>query len=220
MTTAMPNPREKLSTAEAWQTIRSDPEIQFAPVELPETPQQPGWLQRILEFISDMLSPLANLISGNWSSIWPVLATIAGLLVLSAIYHLMAPTLLRPANESDTANEDVEWSPDRNEAVALLEDADRLAAQGRYNEAAHLLLVRSVSQISALRPELVEPSSTAREIAMLPALPENARIAFANIAATVEQSLFALRRLSAPEWQAARDAYAEFALSAERKLAA
>ena len=30
---------------------------------------------------------------------------------------------------------------------ALLEDADRLAAQGRYGEAAHLLLQRSVSQI-------------------------------------------------------------------------
>jgi hypothetical protein len=33
-----------------------------------------------------------------------------------------------------------EWAPTREEALALLEEADRLAAEGRYGEAAHLLL--------------------------------------------------------------------------------
>ena len=52
----------------------------------------------------------------------------------------------------------------------------------------------------------------AREIAAISALPDKARAAFGLIAARVERSLFALRRLEAGDWQAARAAYAEFAL--------
>ena len=96
----------------------------------------------------------------------------------------------------------------------LLDDADRLAAEGRYDEATHLLLKRSVGQIARARPDLLAPSSTAREIADLRALPEAARGSFAVIAERVERSLFALRGLSADDWQAARAAYAEFALAA------
>ena len=96
----------------------------------------------------------------------------------------------------------------------MLDDADRLAAEGRFDEATHLLLQRSVGQIAAARPEWLEPSSTAREIAALPALPEPARHAFGVIAERVERSLFALRRLGPDDWQAARAAYADFALAA------
>ena len=109
-----------------------------------------------------------------------------------------------------------DWVPDAGEALALLEDADRLAAEGRYDEATHLLLKRSVGQIAAARPDLLEPSSTAREIAELPALSEAARGAFALIAGRVERSLFALRSLSADDWHAARAAYADFALAARK----
>ena len=103
---------------------------------------------------------------------------------------------------------------ENGEALALHDDADRLAAEGRYDEATHLLLKRSVGQIAAARPGLLEPSSTAREIAELPALSEAARGAFALIAGRVERSLFALRSLTADDWRAARAAYADFALAA------
>ena len=89
----------------------------------------------------------------------------------------------------------------------------RMASQGRYDEATRLLLQRSVGQIAQARPDLVEPSSTAREIAAQPSLPANARSAFAVIADRVERSLFALRHLSEDDWQAARAAYADFALA-------
>ena len=105
-----------------------------------------------------------------------------------------------------------EWAPDRAEAIALLEDADRLAAAGRFGEAVHLLLKRSVRHIADARPDWLMPASTAREIAMMPALPEAARQAFGTIAARVERSLFALRDLDSGDWQAAREAYAKFAL--------
>ena len=204
--------------ADAWEAIRADPAIQFAPVQLPETPQPPDWLTRLLEFLGELFSPLARLIAVNWQIIWPLLAGIAGLLALYALVRLVAPALLGPRRADDAA--EAEWRPEAGEALALLAEADRLAEAGRYDEATHLLLARSVGQIAASRPELVAPSSTAREIAALPALPEAARRAFATIAARVERSLFALRRLSAEDWQAARAAYAEFAAVTERRLAA
>jgi hypothetical protein len=203
---------------DAWQVIRADPQIQFAPVTLPEAPQQPGWLERLFEFLAGLFAPAARFITDNWPVIWPVLAIMAGLLVLYWLYTVLAPTLLRQGRKAQGAEE--QWSSDAAEALALLEDADRLAAEGRYDEATHLLLIRSVGQIREARPELVEPSSTAREIASLSALPDAARQAFAAIAAGVEKSLFAHRRLSAEDWQAARTAYADFALAAEHRLAA
>jgi hypothetical protein len=136
-----------------------------------------------------------------------------GLLVAGALWFLwklLAPAL-RPRVRADDA-EEIEWVPQREEALALLEDADRLAAEGRYDEATHLLLKRSVHQIASARPDWVEPSSTARELAALPALPDAARMAFGTIATRVERSLFALRSLGAEDWQAAREAYAAFAL--------
>jgi hypothetical protein len=94
----------------------------------------------------------------------------------------------------------------------LLEDADRLAQQGHYDEAAHLLLRRTCDQIRAAHPDWLHPASTAREIAALPALPGQARTAFAVIADRVEASRYALRALIEADWQAARAAYAQFAL--------
>jgi hypothetical protein len=110
------------------------------------------------------------------------------------------------------AEEEPEWAPDRGQAQALLDEADRLAAEGRYGEAAHLLLQRSVRHIAEARPDWLEPASTAREIAVLPMLPERARQAFTAIATRVERNLFALRDLDLADWQAARAAYADFAL--------
>ncbi|MEO1489836.1 MAG: hypothetical protein AAFR88_10445, partial [Pseudomonadota bacterium] len=106
-----------------------------------------------------------------------------------------------------------EWTPDASESRALLEDADKLAAEGRYDEAARLLLQRSVSQIATAKPDWVEPSSTARELAALPALSAAARSAFSVISEAVERSLFALHALNREEWERARGAYADFALS-------
>lgn len=70
-----------------------------------------------------------------------------------------------------------------------------------------------MGELAAARPGVVEPSSTARELAGLPALPEAARAAFGVMAERVERSLFALQRLDRADWEAARDAYARFALA-------
>ena len=90
---------------------------------------------------------------------------------------------------------------------------ERQTAEGGFAVATHLLLPGRVGHLAAARPGLVEPATTARELSVLVALPEEARTAFATIAGRVERSLFALRGLGADDWHAAREAYAAFALA-------
>ena len=106
------------------------------------------------------------------------------------------------------------WRPSEELAVELLDEADVLASEGRYDEAARLLLHRSIGEIDAHRPDLVRPALTSRDIAGHPLLPTGPAAAFARIAALVERSLFARRPLGADDWQACRAAYHDFAFAA------
>lgn len=191
--------------ARDWQAVRGNGDIQFEPLPLPPTPKPPEWLK----WLQDLFEPLAQLLGTSWSVLQWVLLALAVLAVLWAAWRLAEPLL---EGRRKQAAAEPEWVPDRDAALALLEDADRLAQAGRFDEATHLLLRRSVAQIAAARPDWVHPASTAREIAGIAQLPAPARDAFGLIAIRVERSLFALRSLDAGDWQAARDAYARFAL--------
>ena len=81
-------------------------------------------------------------------------------------------------------------SADEAKAEALLEEADRLAAEGRFDEAAHTLLYRSIEDIEKRLPRSIRKAQTSREIAGLAALPAAVRSAFAPITRAVEQSWF------------------------------
>lgn len=192
--------------------MRADGDIQFAPVEIPveqqQAPPDMGWLGDLLRWLGDVFGPAGTFVGNNWTVIAWVLGGLVAALLLFALWRLLSP--LRFAAKGASA--DAGFVLDQGQARQLFDDADRLAAEGRYDEATHLLLMRSVGQIAEVRPDLIDPSSTAREISALSALPDKARHAFAVIAERVERSLFALRRLSAEDWQAARAAYADFAL--------
>nr|WP_255630474.1 hypothetical protein [Novosphingobium sp. FKTRR1] len=188
-------------------------DIQFAPAPpdpvIPPNPP-PEWLLKTLEFIGKLLKPLGQLLGRGWSVIELLLLAGAVIGIAWIAWTLLWPLWRDRAQRRRTPAP--EWAPTREAALALLEDADRLAAEGRFGEAAHLLLQRSVHQIASARPDWLSPSSTAREIATLGALPAAARTAFAVIAREVERSLFALQGLSAEDWTRARAAYADFAL--------
>lgn len=200
-----------------WADIRNDGDLQFAPVTIPDVPpRQPGWFEELLadlfRFLADLFAPLGQLIGASWWWLqWVLLASAVGF-ALVMLVRLYGPGAGNRRQHTATETES-EWQPDRAATLALLEDADRLAAEGRFDEATRLLLQRSVGHIAAVRPDWVEPSSTARELAQLPALPDAARGAFRVIAERVERSLFALRALERADWEAARTAYAEFALA-------
>lgn len=204
-----------------WEQLRADGDIQFAPVTIPEIPpREPSWLSEQLDaffkWLGEVLAPVGDALGASWWWLQWVLPGIVALMALVLIIRLIDPALLRFGRKGKRVAgppKDESWRPDAAASLALLEDADRLAADGRFDEATHLLLQRSVAHISAARPDWVEPSSTARELAALPALPGPAREAFGVIATRVEASLFALRRLERADWDAARAAYAEFALA-------
>lgn len=197
--------------------MRADGDVQFAPVTIPDIPPpEPSWFQRMLNklfaWLADLIGPVGEALAASWWWLqWVLLAAAVGF-ALVLLVRMIGPGFGRSAKRTAAAAE-AEWRPDTAASLALLEEADRLAAEGRFDEATHLLLQRSVGHIAAARPDWVEPSSTARELAALPALPEAARAAFRVIAERVERSLFALRALDRTDWDAARAAYAEFALA-------
>lgn len=204
--------------ARDWQALRDDGAIQFAPVPLEKPFQPPGWLKKLgdllngaLEWIGRGLKAIGESLGLSWPVFEKVLIALAALGALFLLWKLVVQPLVGLRYHRRLPTEP-EWAPDRAAAIALLEDADRLAAEGRFDAATHLLLQRSVHHIATARPDWLNPASTAREIAVLPALPQRARDTFAQIAMRVERSLFALRDLDAADWQAARAAYADFAL--------
>ncbi len=211
-TGSIPPAEEAKEFAQSWDELRGDEDIQFAPVEIEEVAQRepPDWLVRFFRWLSEVLSPIGE----GAVSIWPigkwVLLGLAVALIMFAVFRAVQGRDWKTGRPKEASAAD--WVPEQKAALALLKEADYLANEGRYDEATHLLLQRSVAQIADARPDLVEPSSTARELASEPSIPDGARRAFAAIAERVERSLFALRSLSSDDWQVARDAYAEFAL--------
>lgn len=199
--------------ARDWEAVHADKSIQFTPINVDAKPAEvPGWLKAIGDVLKAILEPIGQALGMSWSVLMWVLIALFALAVIYGLVRIFEPALAGRRNKGKTPVGEEEWIPQEHEARALLEDADRLAAEGRYDEATHLLLLRSVQQIANVRPGWVLKASTAREIALLPGLPDGARSTFGLIATRVERSLFALRRLGADDWQAARDAYSRFAL--------
>ena len=206
--------------ARHWQQLHAGGDLQFAPLPpAPPPAPPPGWLTSLLDALGHLLKalfgPVGRALGVGWSAMLWVLAGL-GVLVLVALVWWLARHLLAKRRATAT-DEAPDWTPSTHEARSLLDEADRLAAEGHFDKAAHLLLLRSVEHIAQARPLWLHPASTTREIASLAALPPAARAAFALIAGRVEQSRFALRALGGEDWQAARAAYADFAL--DRSLA-
>ena len=205
-----------------WQAVRGDDSIQYAPLPEPEEPETPEWLERFLDWLGDVFSPVGEALATAMGAIglsWPVLQWVLLALAVLGVGVLVFRFVQPYRHRAPEPTPEAEWAPDPHAALDLIAEADRLAAEGRFDAATHLLLQRSVGQIAELRPDLLRPSSTAREIAALPVLSDAAREAFAAIATRVERSLFALRRLDQADWQAARAAYSRFALGPEARAA-
>lgn len=189
--------------AAAHRQLLSEGDIQFAlPAIVP--PKPPGWLQWLLE----ALKPLLELLSRSGPVVkllfWGGVAVLT-LLLLRALWIWLAPHVRRWLGRSEAAPET--WQPEAAPARALLAEADALAGQGAFADAAHLLLLRSVEQLEARFPGRLRPSLTSRDIARASMLPPAMAAAFAQIAAVVETGLFGQRPVSAEAWQQCRSAY-------------
>jgi hypothetical protein len=116
------------------------------PAPPPETPYvPPRWLEAILRVLNrglewinaHLFEPLGLALAKSGQ------ALLLGLIVVGvAALGWLAWTLIAPwwqARRERKAQAVPEWNPVRQAALALLEDADALAAQGRFAEAVHLL---------------------------------------------------------------------------------
>lgn len=192
----------------AHQTLRDTRGIQFDFTALPRE-EPPAWLVSVLEAIVAGLRAAAPVLQYVF---WAGLA----LLVLAIVYVMLRETLgdrLPWMRRRQAPPAGADWRPEAGAARALLEDADRLAEAGRYEEAIHLLLFRSIEDLSRRKPGLVKPALTSRDIAALSAIPERPRGAFARIAAAVEMSFFGGRPVSPADFHEARRHYEAFAFA-------
>lgn len=191
--------------AEVHAKLVADKSTQF---ELPQfkPPEIPEGFKAFAEFFQ-WLSPAFPYIF--WGTVALGVALIAWVIYSEA----QGMAFRWPWQRKADATDDVEWAPDERVARALLSEAEALAAEGRYAEAARLLLKRSVEDIARRRPEFLKPSVTARDISVADAIPGGARKAFAAIARVVEVSAFGSASVSADAWTQCRTAYGEFALA-------
>lgn len=206
--------------------MRHDPSVQFNLAPPPTPPKPPAWLEALDRWLSKLLAPVGRFLKWLFSFLpdaayarfllWTVIV-IGAAALLWALYNRLRYgewrwRLPRPAAAGDIQEE--EWAPGEAGARSWLEEADALARDGRYAEAIHHLLFRSIDDIANRRPALVRPALTSRELAASQGIPQRARDLFAGIARYVERSLFGGRPVSESDWIEARKAYSGFALAA------
>ena len=188
----------------------ADRELQLTRPELQEEPAElkppPGWLSAIARFL-ESLGPVFRIVF--WLAAALVVAGLLYFLFGEAIRLRLGGFRKRDAKPKDDVLQDIR--PDAAAARSLLEEADALARQGRFAEAVHLLLFRSIEDIQERLDGGVPTSLTAREIAGLGKLPERARRALKPIIQVVERSFFGGRVVDSEGWLEARRSYEDFA---------
>ena len=185
---------------------REDLQFKFSEqetVELKEPePERLGWLDQFMDAIQPLLNAL----------FWIALA-LGGMALLMFVGREAWAS--RPGQNLNGKEKDVQetnFRPEESRARALLAEADRLAAEGKYDEAVRTLLHRSIGDIEERAPNSIRKAQTSREISRLPVLPAAVREAFAPITRAVEESWFGGRPVDAQRYQDCRKAYANFAL--------
>ena len=194
--------------ASAHRDLLAQHELQFRLTDAPKPPEPPAWLKPLLEALGKVLGPIAPYL------FW----TVVVLGVVAILVYIARELLNRrrgPAGVKIAVLKDGEvWRPQAVQAQVLLAEADALAAQGLFEEAAHIILLRSIEDIRARKPGAVRPSLTSRDIAVMPGLAPGARDLFAGIAQAVERSLFGGRVLDEAAFRRCRQAYESFAAGA------
>ena len=213
--------------AAAHQALKADSSVQFSLTRPDPPPQPPQWLKDFVEWLGEVLKPVEKFF--DWVGkmmpdapfarflLWTMLAVAAAVLIVLIYQRLRHGRWRLPWGSKQELThipaEDEEWAPEAAPVRSWLEEADALAKQGRFAEAIHHLLLRSVDDIARRRPRLVRPALTSRELAASDGIPAAARELFAAIARLVERSLFGGRDVGPADWDSARSAYADFALA-------
>jgi hypothetical protein len=191
--------------ARAHEALLRDKTLQFEPTVRVEPPP-PEWLKAFVEALGAIAPYLAYVFWGFLILGGAIILYFLARELITARWPSLKPNK-GPALGAEA------WRPSVAKARTLLEDADRLAAAGRFAEAVHLILFRSIEDIEGKRPDLIRPALTSRDIAGLEGVPQAVRRTFSEIARVVERSFFGGRPVGADEFAACRKAYEGFAFT-------
>lgn len=190
--------------AETHRRLLGDPTLQFDFAKPPPPPKgPPQWLVELLQALGPVLEFL----------FWGGLVVVGGLIVAFLAREVLKVRWRGRAKPRRPEDQAANWRPEAARARLLLAEADRLAAEGRFAEAAHHLLLHSIQDVEDHRPRSIRPALTSRDIACLDLMPAAAREAFWRIAVAVERSLFGGRPLDAEGFAECRRAYEAFAFA-------
>lgn len=98
----------------------------------------------------------------------------------------------------------------RASLTAPRSQAERLAQEGRYDEAVHVLLLQTIDVLIRARPGGLPDAWTSREIQHQLGLPKPALTPFGALVDAVEHSLFGGRPVDEADWQACRARFSDF----------
>ncbi|PCD03711.1 hypothetical protein COC42_05000 [Sphingomonas spermidinifaciens] len=190
--------------------VRADPSIQFDfPWRAVDARQPtPEWLRALGAALDRFFSALGPF----WQIVFWVLVALIVAVLVASFFPPVRDWLRDRFRRQRPAAVEAEWRPAPATARALLDEAEALAAAGRFEAAVQLLLHRSIEDIERWRHGLVRPARTSRDLAAEPAIPERARGVFARLVELTERGIFARRPLGPADWDAAREAYRAFAL--------
>jgi hypothetical protein len=195
--------------AAAHAAMLRDPHLQFRFSEF-TPPRPPEWLRPLGEFIR-AISPFLGYV------FWGGVAVIVLVIAYALFAEIRRRMPARTQKQQTVSSPAPEYRPTAVRARTLLEEADRLAAEGRYGEATRVLLHRSIEDFESVLKIAIGPALTSREIARLDRLSPQGRVTFSGIAAAVERSLFGGETLTASQYGECREAYAAFALQGTRQ---
>ena len=190
----------------AFRSIKRDEAYQFVLADpIPRRPPSAfeKAIGRFIDAIFSILGPLLRIVF--WIGVG-VLALGAAYLIGRAIYETRFAKI--PTKEEVEPGIPL-YQPAEAQARILLDEVDKLAAEGRYGEAVHTLLFRSIQDIDRNRPNVVRRSLTSREIGKLSVLTSKARTAFSTIAGVSELAHFGGVAVNKNGFETARLAYAE-----------
>ncbi len=198
--------------SQAHKELRADPTYQFEfikPPKPPKTMQRPKWLDSIAKLFTWLVEVLRFVFMVG------LVVLIGGFLWV--VLREISKTNFKKITKTKTDDEPAVQMPKPEEKMAKisLEEADSLAAQGQFGEAAHLLLFRAIFEIEKHIPGAVRRSQTSREIEVLSAIPDHPRSGFEHIRQAVEQSFFGKQVMEKQQFTTCRAAYEDFAFSKE-----
>lgn len=113
--------------------------------------------------------------------------------------------------EGESGDDRPRDGPDRAVVERPLGDADELARQGRFGEAIHVLLLRTLQELARRLPERLPSSLTSREIVSRVRMPDDARSALSVLVGAVEVSHFGAATPGSAEFQQCRHHFQTFA---------